>query len=334
MPIKVLFTPRNKQVSKKMLVCGAGGFIGSHLVNSLKDQGHYVVGVDLKLPEFEPSTADKFYQQDLRDQQIVRELITSDVDTVYQLAADMGGAGYVFTGSNDADIIYNSATINLNIVDAMKRADVKNVFFTSSACVYPQGNQQDTHNILITEQSAYPADPDSEYGWEKLFSERLYQAAAKNYGFRTRIARLHNVFGPLGTWHGGKEKAPAALCRKVLEAESEIEIWGNGSQTRSFLYIDQCIDGIHRIQNSNHSMPMNLGSERTISINTLALVISNIAGKTLAIKNIPGPQGVFARTSDNTLIQQLLDWQPADNLEHGLTETYNWIAQQAKRNNK
>lgn len=316
------------------MVCGAGGFIGSHLVKSLKNQGHHVIGVDLKLPEFDLSAADQFYQQDLRDQNVVRELITPNIDTVYQLAADMGGAGHIFTGEHDSDIIYNSASINLNVVDAMRRSNVKNIFFTSSACVYPQHNQQDQCNILTTENSAYPADPDSEYGWEKLFSERLYLAAAKNYGFRTRIARLHNVFGPMGTWTGGREKAPAALCRKVSETIGEVEIWGSGRQIRSFMYVDQCIQGIHRIQNSSYSMPINLGSERTISINDLALLIANIARKIITIKNISGPQGVFARTSNNTLIRQLLNWEPADTLEYGLTETYNWISQQIERNKK
>jgi nucleoside-diphosphate-sugar epimerase len=319
-------------MTKKILVCGAGGFIGSHLVDSLKNQGHTVVAADLKLPEFKHSTADVFYQLDLRNQNIVNELITPDIDEVYQLAAEMGGAGYIFTGSNDSDIMNSSAAININVINSMKNSGVRNVFFTSSACVYPQHNQQDRCNILTAEHSAYPADPDSEYGWEKLFAERLYQAAAKNYGFNVKIARLHNVYGPECTWRGGREKAPAALCRKIAEADTKIENWGDGKQIRSFMYIDQCIEGIHRLQNSKCSMPINLGCERTISINDLALLIAKIAGKTITIKNIPGPLGVAARTSDNTVIKQLLNWEPIDNLEYGLKKTYDWITNQMKGN--
>lgn len=310
---------------KKMLVCGAGGFIGHHLVKSLKAQGYYVIGADLKNPEYEPTSADEFYLRDLREQNLVRELVTSDIDTIYQLAADMGGAGYIFTGDNDADIMHNSALINLNIVEAMVRAGVKNVFYTSSACMYPSHNQEDPDNPLLSEDSAYPANPDSEYGWEKLFSERLYMAWARNHGIRARIARLHNVFGPLGSWNNGKEKAPAALCRKVATSSGEIEIWGPGTQTRSFLYIDECIEGIHRIQASHCDFPLNLGSERMISINDLARLISDMVGKNVTIKNVPGPVGVLGRTSHNQLIQDSIGWAPADRLEQGIAKTYQWI---------
>jgi nucleoside-diphosphate-sugar epimerase len=320
-------------MTKKVLVCGAGGFIGGHLVTSLKAQGHYVIGADIKCHEYKQTDADEFHQVDLRNQHLVRQLITPDIDTVYQLAADMGGAGYIFTGDNDADIMHNSASININIVDAMIKAQVKNVFYTSSACMYPSHNQLDPINPLLSESSAYPANPDSEYGWEKLFSERLYIAYAKNYGLQVRIARLHNVFGPLGAWNNGREKAPAALCRKVAESTSVVDVWGPGEQTRSFLYIDDCINGIHRIQNSNYSQPLNLGSDRMISINDLVRLIAKIADKNITINNITGPMGVMGRNSHNKLIQESIGWKPADNLEHGLTETYNWIQSQIQKGN-
>lgn len=314
---------------KTVLVCGAGGFIGSHLVKDLKRQGHYVIGVDLKFPEYDLTVADQFHIQDLRDPAVTRVLVEG-VDEVYQLAADMGGAGYIFTGDNDADIMHNSATINLNVLDAMRRHEVKRVFYSSSACMYPAYNQEDPDNPLLAEDSAYPAAPDSEYGWEKLFSERLFMSYARNYGIEVRIARLHNVFGPYGSWNNGKEKAPAALCRKVAMCEpgGTVEVWGPGNQTRSFLYIDECIDGINRIMSSNYDKPLNLGSERMISINQLVFLISSLAGKSVCIKNIDGPLGVMGRNSDNKLIQQVLDWAPQDNLEHGLTETYKWIKDQ------
>jgi len=314
---------------KTVLVCGAGGFIGSHLVKDLKRQGHYVIGVDLKFPEYDLTVADQFHIQDLRDPAVTRVLVEG-VDEVYQLAADMGGAGYIFTGDNDADIMHNSATINLNVLDAMRRHEVKRVFYSSSACMYPAYNQEDPDNPLLAEDSAYPAAPDSEYGWEKLFSERLFMSYARNYGIEVRIARLHNVFGPYGSWNNGKEKAPAALCRKVAMCEpgGTVEVWGPGNQTRSFLYIDECIDGINRIMSSNYDKPLNLGSERMISINQLVFLISRLAGKSVCIKNIDGPLGVMGRNSDNKLIQQVLDWAPQDNLEHGLTETYKWIKDQ------
>jgi GDP-D-mannose 3', 5'-epimerase len=312
----------------KVLVCGAGGFIGTHLVTSLKAQGHYVIGADLKLPEYSTTDADEFYQYDLRDQQLVKKLITSDIDAVYQLAADMGGAGYIFTGENDADIMHNSAMINLNVAHEMVAKGVKNVFYSSSACMYPSHNQLDANNPLLSEDSAYPANPDSEYGWEKLFSERMWMAFARNHGLRVRIARFHNIFGPLGSWNNGKEKAPAALCRKVAESTGTIEVWGPGVQTRSFLFIEECIEGIHRIMASDCEVPLNLGSERMISINNLALLVAQIAGKNITINNVPGPMGVMGRNSHNKLIRETIGWAPADNLEYGIEKTYNWINEQ------
>ena len=317
--------------NSKVLVCGAGGFIGHHLVNSLKKQGHYVVGVDLKNPEYEATQADEFYLYDLREQDRVRKLVTPEIDTIYQLAADMGGAGYIFTGNNDADIMHNSALINLNILEAMVKNNVKNVFYTSSACMYPGYNQQNADSPLLSESSAYPAEPDSEYGWEKLFSERLYLSFARNHDLRVRIARLHNVYGPMGAWFGGREKAPAALCRKVAESTGTVDVWGPGIQTRSFLYIDECIEGIHRVQQSSYKYPLNLGSERMISINDLVKLIASIAGKQIAINNVEGPMGVMGRNSHNQLIRETICWAPPDNLEHGLKETYNWILEQLKK---
>ena len=313
---------------KKILVCGAGGFIGTHLVRSLRAQGHYVIGADLKFPEFSITECNEFHQVDLRNQRSVTRLIKRDIDEIYQLAADMGGAGYIFIGDNDADIMHNSAIINLNILHEMTFKKIPKIFYSSSACIYPERNQLDPDNPVLTEASAYPAEPDSEYGWEKLFSERLYASYARNYGIDVRVARLHNVFGPDGTYNDGKEKAPAALCRKIIQADSTVEVWGPGTQTRSFLYIDDCIEGIHRLMASSHTEPINIGSDRMIAINDLVHLISTVIGKPVQIKNISGPQGVMGRTSDNTLIYQILGWKPSDNLELGLKQTYQWIEQQ------
>ena len=315
---------------KKVIVCGAGGFIGSHLVTDLKSRGYYVIGVDLKYPEFSQTDADEFVIADLRVHSNVDHIIKSDVDEIYQLAADMGGAGYIFTGEHDADIMHNSCQINLNVLDVMKKKGIKKVFYSSSACMYPSHNQEDPNNPLMSEDSAYPANPDSEYGWEKLFSERLYLTYARNYKIDIRIARFHNIFGPNGSWNNGKEKAPAALCRKIAMCEDKgvVEIWGPGNQTRSFLYIDECIEGIHRIMESNCAVPVNLGSTRMISINQLVFLIAKLVGKNVSIQNVDGPRGVLGRNSDNRLIKELINWVPDENLEDGLIKTYNWIKQQ------
>jgi nucleoside-diphosphate-sugar epimerase len=313
----------------KVLVLGAGGFIGVHLVRDLKKRGFYVIGADLRHPEFSKTDADEFHIVDLREQSDVRKIINSDIYEIYQLAADMGGAGYIFTGDNDADIMHNSSLINLNVLKEMTTHGVKRIFYSSSACMYPEHNQLDPDNPLLSEESAYPANPDSEYGWEKLFSERLYLSFAKNYGIRVRIARFHNVFGPESSWNDGKEKSPAALCRKIAQSEdNSIEVWGPGTQTRSYLYIDECIEGIRRIMESDYDQPINLGSERLISINNLAHLIAKVCtNKTLTIKNVPGPVGVMGRCSHNRLIREKLNWEPQENLEYGLTQTYNWILQ-------
>jgi len=317
---------------KKILVCGAGGFIGTHLVTSLKQKGYYVIGADLKYPEYSKTDADEFFILDLRIQTDVAQLITADIYEIYQLAADMGGAGYIFTGNNDADIMHNSAMINLNIAHEMVKKGIKRIFYSSSACMYPSHNQEDPDNPLCSEESAYPANPDSEYGWEKLFSERVFMAFARNHGIRARIARFHNIFGPLGSWNNGKEKAPAALCRKVALSEDSIEVWGPGTQTRSFLFIDECVEGIYKIMDSECEFPLNLGSERMISINNLAKLISEIAGKNILIKNIPGPMGVMGRNSHNKLIEESIGWRPDENLEKGLEITYTWIKDQIGNN--
>ena len=314
---------------KTALVLGAGGFIGSHLVTRLKGEGFWVRGVDLKYPEFSPTAADDFVIGDLRDQTVCRSVIDRRFDEVYQLAADMGGAGYIFTGEHDADVMHNSATINLNVVDLCRRMGIRNVFYSSSACIYPAHNQEDPDNPNCAEDSAYPANPDSEYGWEKLFSERLYFSYNRNYGMNCRVARFHNIFGPEGTWTGGREKAPAAICRKVAEAPDggTIEIWGDGLQTRSFLYIDECLDGVLRLMRSEtFAGPVNIGSEEMVTINQLAEMAAEIAGKTITLKHIPGPLGVRGRRSDNRLVAEKLGWAPSARLVDGLRETYHWIA--------
>jgi nucleoside-diphosphate-sugar epimerase len=340
---------------KTALVLGAGGFIGSHLVKRLKAEGFWVRGVDLKYPEYWGTYADDFVIGDLRDPRVVKNVMTIEsnngeypleysytsprphiqfmiFDEVYQLAADMGGAGYIFTGENDANVMHSSATINLNVAHEAVKQRIKRIFYSSSACMYPEHNQLDPDNPNCEESSAYPANPDSEYGWEKLFSERLYLAFARNYGLKVRIARFHNIFGPQGTWKGGKEKAPAAMCRKVAEMleGGEIEVWGDGLQTRSFLYIDECIEGVIRLMRSDFEGPVNIGSEERVTINELAQYAINISGKNLTIKNIPGPTGVRGRNSDNKLIQEKLGWSPNYPLYSGLTETFKWIEQQVK----
>jgi nucleoside-diphosphate-sugar epimerase len=316
---------------KKILVNGAGGFIGGHMVTRLKAEGHWVRAVDLKRHEFASSPADEFIIGDLRDQSFVTGVV-EDIDEIYQFAADMGGAGYIFTGEHDADVMHNSATINLNTLHFGVKAGVRKFFYSSSACMYPEHNQMDALNPKCSEDSAYPAAPDSEYGWEKLFSERLYMAYMRNYGIAVRIARFHNIFGPCGTWTGGKEKAPAALCRKVAEAVDggEIEIWGDGMQTRSFLYIDECIEGVRRLMESDFTGPVNIGSEEMVTINQLAELSMQIAGKSLTIKHISGPLGVRGRNSDNRLITEKLGWKPSRPLREGLEKTYRWIEKQVE----
>jgi nucleoside-diphosphate-sugar epimerase len=339
---------------KTALVLGAGGFIGSHLVKRLKSEGFWVRGVDLKRPEYDETAADDFLLYDLRDPKNVEAVMRLEgynghplpckylpypfseslqFDEVYQLAADMGGAGYIFTGENDANVMHNSATINLNVAHEAVKQKVKRIFYSSSACMYPEHNQLDPNNPNCEESSAYPANPDSEYGWEKLFSERLFLAFARNYGLIVRIARFHNIFGPYGTWKGGKEKAPAAMCRKVVEMleGGEIEVWGDGQQTRSFLYIDECVEGVLRLMRSDFEGPVNIGSEEMVTINELAQYAIDISGKNITIKNVPGPTGVRGRNSDNKLIQEKLGWSPNYPLYNGLTETFNWINKQVNK---
>jgi nucleoside-diphosphate-sugar epimerase len=345
---------------KTALVLGAGGFIGSHMVKRLKSEGYWVRGVDLKYPEFSKSEADEFLIYDLRDNRNVESVMrlqytgnyvqwfsynllpfghTLPFDEVYQFAADMGGAGYIFTGEHDADVMHNSATINLNVAEWAVKYGVKKLFYSSSACMYPQeaqtqlgigkviGEESDFGiSYSLPESIAYPASPDSEYGWEKLFSERLFLAYKRNYGLNVLIARFHNIFGPEGTYEGGKEKAPAALCRKVALSNGEVEIWGDGEQTRSFLYIDECIEGVRRLMESEFTGPVNIGSDEMISINNLALMVAEIAGKQVTLKHIEGPQGVRGRNSDNTLIEKELGWRPSQPLREGIEKTYKWIA--------
>lgn len=328
---------------KTAIVLGAGGFIGSHLVTRLKSEGYFVRGVDLKAPDFSLTTADEFIIEDLRNRDRVKSVLrltdkleysfypqpfekVIQFDEVYQLAADMGGAGFVFTGEHDADIMHNSATINLNVLDVLSEQGFKGkIFYSSSACMYPQEIQNDYNNQGLREEDAYPANPDSEYGWEKLFSERLYFAYAKNYGLNVRVARFHNIFGPEGTFKGGREKAPAAMCRKVIYADDSIEVWGTGHQTRSFLYIDDCIDAVRLLVQSDFTGPVNIGSEEMVTINELAKMAIEISGKDIVIKNIPGPVGVMGRNSNNDLIREVLGWDSKVSLREGMEKTFNWI---------
>ena len=312
---------------KRAVVLGAGGFIGSHLVKRLKSEGYWVRGVDLKYPEYTNSIADDFVVGDLRDVTVVGQAIDQGTGEVYQLAADMGGAGYIFTGENDAQVMHNSALINLHVVNECVAKKVGRVFYSSSACVYPERNQLDPDNPKCQEDSVYPAEPDSEYGWEKLFSERLYLSFARNHGLLVRVARFHNIYGPEGAWNNGKEKAPAAICRKVAEVEDggEIEIWGDGKQTRSFLYIDDCLDAMRLMMQNDFVGPVNVGSEEMISINDFAQLVARISEKAIKIKNISGPTGVRGRCSDNAVIRKELDWDSKIDLASGIAKTYAWI---------
>lgn len=318
-------------MKRKALVCGAGGFIGGHLVNRLKSEGYFVRGVDLKENEYGNMNADEFIIGDLCDPLIAGK-VAQGMDEVYQLAADMGGAGYIFTGENDASVMHNSAMCNLNVLHASYLAGVKKIFYSSSACMYPEYNQLDPNNPKCSEDSAYPAAPDSEYGWEKLFSERLYLSYYRNYKMEVRIARFHNIFGPQGTWTGGKEKAPAAMCRKVCEAKDggTIEVWGDGKQTRSFLFVDECVEAVRRLMESDFTGPVNVGSEEMISINDFAKMVIDISGKNISIENIKGPTGVRGRNSDNRLIVEKLGWAPSVPLRNGMEKTYAWIKQQVE----
>jgi len=317
---------------KRALVNGAGGFIGGHLVKRLKAEGYRVRGVDLKRHEFCESEADEFIIGDLRDRAVCESAVEG-IDDVYQLAADMGGAGYIFTGEHDAVVMHNSAAININMVEVSRLAGVRRIFYSSSACIYPEYNQRDPDNPKCSEDSAYPASPDSEYGWEKLFSERLYFSYMRNYGMEVHIARFHNIFGPEGTWCGGREKAPAAISRKVAETEDGgvIEIWGDGKQTRSFLYIDECLEGVRRLMESDFPGPVNIGSEEMVSINGLADMVMEIAGKTLSRNHVlDKPQGVRGRNSDNRLIKEKIGWAPSRTLREGMEKTYAWIEEQVR----
>jgi len=339
---------------KTALVLGAGGFIGSHMVKRLRKEGYWVCGVDLKHPEHSKTEANEFVKGDLTDQLFVDKVVQyrgpgnnfykfiplsviDSFDEIYQFAADMGGAGYIFTGDHDADVMNNSATINLNVLrsvknlNEMKEVNKTTIFFSSSACIYPEHNQLDPDNPDCREESAYPANPDSEYGWEKLFSERLYFAYHRNYGIPVRVARYHNIFGPEGTWRGGREKSPAAICRKVAELPDdggEIEVWGDGEQTRSFLYIDECVEATYRLVQSDFMGPVNIGSEEMVTINQLADIAAKAAGKTITKKHIDGPLGVRGRNSNNDLIRKKLQWDYSMPLEEGIARTYDWINQQ------
>ena len=342
------------QYVKKALVLGAGGFIGSHMVKRLRAEGYWVRGVDLKRPEFTETEANEFVQGDLRDVDFVRRILEfkgyygnfyasvphryiEPFDEIYQFAADMGGAGFVFTGENDADIMHNSVSINLNVLECQRKMNedkdknITKIFYSGSACMYPEHNQLDPDNPDCREESAYPANPDSEYGWEKLFSERLYFAYHRNYGIPVRVTRYHNIFGPEGTWEGGREKAPAAICRKVayLPAEGgEIEVWGDGLQTRSFLYIDECIEASYRLMQSDFIGPVNIGSEEMVTINQLVDTAARVSGKKVTIKHVDGPLGVRGRNSNNDVVRRELGWDYSQTLEEGIFKTYHWIESQ------
>ena len=322
---------------KTALVCGAGGFIGSHMVKKLKKEGYWVRGVDIKEPEFSYTEADDFVIGNLTVQSIARAVIDRTFDEVYQFAADMGGAGYIFTGDHDADVMDNSATVNLNMIRRVKdwneehNVNETKIFFSSSACAYPEYIQLDPENPGLKEENAYPAEPDSEYGWEKLFSERLYLAYSRNYGIPVRIARYHNIFGPEGTWNGGREKAPAAICRKVAELPKQggsIEVWGDGLQTRSFLFVDECVEATYRLVQSDFTGPVNIGSEEMVSINVLVDIAAKVSGKKVEKNHIEGPLGVRGRNSNNDLIREKLGWDYSMTLEEGISKTYNWINSQ------
>ena len=331
---------------KTACVLGAGGFIGSHMVKRLKAEDYWVRGVDLRLPEFDKSLADEFHIFDLRDPNKVSNALfgpyqhavvkddENSFDEVYQFAADMGGAGFIFTGNHDADVVHNSALINLNVAHYANKFGVKKIFFSSSACVYPKHIQDQTNNSGLHESDAYPAYPDSEYGWEKLFSERLYDSYRRNYGLNIRIARFHNIFGPESCYQGGREKAPTAICRKVAESIFEVEIWGDGNQTRSFLYIDECIEGVRRLMESDVHEPVNIGSDEMVSINQLAALVMQISRKELVMKHVEGPQGVRGRNSNNDLIFEKLGWKPSAKLYDGLVKTYSWVSNEIWKKEK
>jgi nucleoside-diphosphate-sugar epimerase len=321
---------------KTALVLGAGGFIGTHLVGDLVRRGYFVRGVDLKEPEFSKTKANEFMRCDLRFEDVVADVFDKTFDEVYQLAADMGGAGYIFSGTHDADVIHNSALINLNVVERAVDVGCGKLFFSSSACAYPQENQTDPSNPKCSEGSCFPANPDSPYGWEKIFSEIVYDCFRRNKGLTVKIARFHNIFGELSPWRGGREKAPAALCRKIADVAGEsveIEVWGAGMQTRSFLYIEECLEGIRRLmENPDFDGPVNIGSEEMVTINELAYLIAEIAGKKITIKNVPGFVGVAGRNSDNRLIREKLGWAPSRPLRYGLTRLYKWVGEQVHGN--
>ncbi len=300
------------------------------MVKRLKDEGYWVRGIDIKEHEYTTLPADEFVLGDLRDPRVVADAVNDGMDEIYQFAADMGGAGYIFTGEHDANVMHNSAMCNLNVVDEAVRKKVGKIFYSSSACIYPEAVQMEADNPGLREDLAYPAGPDSEYGWEKLFSERMYMAYHRNHGIPVRIARFHNIFGPQGTWSGGREKAPAAMCRKVAEVEDggEIEMWGDGLQTRSFLYIDECIEGVRRLMQSEFMGPVNIGSDEIITIRGLAEMAADIADKRITIKSIPGTTGVRGRNSENSMIKEELGWAPGQTLREGMEITYAWIAEQ------